>query len=95
MNEHNLNIIGLAKRKGDLIVGSKAIIEALQKKEKLMVFLASDAGDNTKKKIKDKTLHYNAVLDQTYSKASLEKAIGKKATSVVAIKHSKLLNALK
>ncbi len=93
--DHNLNILGLAMRKGDLVIGSKQVIDYIQSNKKPVVFLASDAGKNTQKKIEDKTNHYEIILHQTFTTKTLSLAIGKKAISVVAIKQCELKNALK
>lgn len=59
MNEGNrqkaMNLIGLAMRAGKLITGEELTIADIRKQKAKIVFVANDASENTKKKVKDKS----------------------------------------
>ena len=42
-----LNLLGLARRGGNIALGEESVAEACQKKKAVVVFLASDAGETT------------------------------------------------
>lgn len=72
-------------RKGDVVIGAKRVIETLPKQKHATVFLAKDAGENTKKKILDKTTHYGFECIRDYTSEALSKAVGKKNITVLAL----------
>ena len=49
-----LNLLGLARRAGQLVTGEGMVLTALQKDQVRIVLLASDAGQATIKKVTDK-----------------------------------------
>ncbi|MDE7094928.1 MAG: hypothetical protein K2O23_00415, partial [Anaeroplasmataceae bacterium] len=59
------------------------------------LFLAKDASDNTKKKIKDKASFYQIELDESYSSEELSHAIGKTNRMVIGIVNQGFLKILK
>ena len=58
-------------------------------------FLANDASDNAKKRIKDKAKYYNVEVDDSYSSFELSTAIGKSGRMVVGITNSGFVKILK
>lgn len=47
MTDHVLNTLGLARRSGNLAIGEEPVTEAVKSRKAKVVFLASDAAENT------------------------------------------------
>ncbi len=86
-----INMLGLAAKKGDIVVGGKRVLSAVQETQNLYIFMARDLGDNTRKKLTDKARTYQIPCNQTFSEAELSSAIGRAHVKVVAIKDSPLM----
>ncbi|MFW5892976.1 MAG: L7Ae/L30e/S12e/Gadd45 family ribosomal protein [Bacillota bacterium] len=89
-----LGLIGLAARAGGVVDGSERVLSALKKSHRPIVFLASDAGENTAKKIHDKCTHYQVALNEGFTKEELSKAIGKKNRTVIAVTDERFVKPL-
>lgn len=76
--DKTLQLLSLARKANKLITGEEFVTDAIRNKKVFLVFLASDAGVNTTKKITDKTKYYNIPLINAYSCLELSQAIGKK-----------------
>lgn len=61
-NNRLVSTVGLCRRAGKTVLGSDLVCKALRRKELFLVLLASDASDNTKKRIRDKTSFYKVSL---------------------------------
>ena len=62
-NKGLLRLLGLAARAGKLVYGTPMVCEALKKNDKIcLVFVAKNASDNTKKRIKDRCEFYKKQL---------------------------------
>ncbi|HEL2057965.1 TPA: YlxQ-related RNA-binding protein [Streptococcus suis] len=72
-----LNLLGLAQRAGRLISGEELVVEAIQKKQAKLVYLAEDAGPNLRKKITDKSQTYQIEVVTAFSTLELSAAVGK------------------
>lgn len=83
MNNY-LNTIGLACRARKVVTG-ETLITKIRSQEVDFVIIATDASDNTKKKITDKCTSYNIdyVIASTISE--LSKAIGKNNRVAIGI----------
>lgn len=75
--EKLLNFLGLAMRAGKLVTGEELTINDIRSNKAKFVFVAADASDNTRKKIKDKCSYYNVSWDESFTQAELSQAIGK------------------
>lgn len=80
-----LNTLGLCKRANKLITGEEFVLDKIKSQKALIVFLASDAGKNTTKRIKDKTTFYNIRLVTSFTTAELNKTIGTNNRKVLAV----------
>ncbi|MFW5893228.1 MAG: L7Ae/L30e/S12e/Gadd45 family ribosomal protein [Bacillota bacterium] len=89
-----LGLLGLAARAGGVIDGSERVLAALRKSHKPIVFLASDAGGNTAKKIHDKCAFYQIELNERFTKEALSKAVGKKNRTVLAVTDQRFVKPL-
>jgi ribosomal protein L7Ae-like RNA K-turn-binding protein len=45
-----LNMLGLARRAGKLVTGEELVVDEVRKQKAKLVFVASDASENTRKK---------------------------------------------
>ena len=57
--DKTLQLLSLIKKANKLITGEEFVTDAIRKNKIYLVFLASDAGVNTTKKITDKTKFYH------------------------------------
>ena len=76
--DKTLQLLSLIKKANKLITGEEFVTDAIRKNKVFLVFLASDAGVNTTKKINDKTKYYNVPLISSYTSLELSNVIGKK-----------------
>jgi len=93
--QRTLQNIGLAMRAKALITGEEFSLVEIKKKAAYLVFLASDAGVNTAKRITDKCLFYEVPLITDFTSDELNKAIGKENRKVLAITSQKFAKLLK
>ena len=86
MNESNnetmqrrklISLISLSMRAGKIVSGEDSCVKALQSGRARVVFVASDASDNTRKKFADKSSYYGVPCYSYFSKADIESSIGK------------------
>ena len=82
----NKGALGLAYAARKVVIGTEEVVKSLQKKQLYLVLLATDASENTIKKIKDKTNTYQIELIHTYTTLDISSAIGKKNIKVIGIK---------
>ncbi|CAM3990238.1 YlxQ-related RNA-binding protein [Catellicoccus marimammalium] len=80
-----LNLLGIAQRAAQLVTGESLTLEAIRKKRIALVFVASDASENTKKQFCDKAKYYQIPLFMPYTSLELSQAIGQKR-SVIGIR---------
>ncbi|TYR82758.1 YlxQ family RNA-binding protein [Priestia megaterium] len=85
MNEQWSSFLGLANRARKLISGEELVVGEVRKQKAKLVLLASDASDNTKKKVTDKCAYYNVPVRIVADRYALGQAIGKDARVVVAV----------
>lgn len=84
-HERILNLLGLARRAGQVVTGEGAVIKGLRAGQVHLIFLAADAGAATAKKVGDKAATFKAPVCRQYSRATLSQAIGQ-SRSVIGIK---------
>lgn len=73
-----LNLLGIAMRAGKLVTGEELVIKSIQKRQAKFIFVAHDASENTKKKLRDKSSHYKVPIDDSLEQMALSSAIGRK-----------------
>ena len=71
------NLLGLAQRAGRMVSGEEFVVEAIQKGQVKLVYLAEDAGPNLTKKITDKSQTYQVQVVTAFSTLELSAAVGK------------------
>lgn len=90
-----LQNLGLCNRASGLISGIELVCEYLASGKVYYIFLANDASDNTKKKIRNKALYYNVEVDESYSSSELSLAVGKINRMVLGVTQKGFLKILK
>ncbi len=78
-------ILGLARRAGALISGTETVLNHIRNKRALLVIIADDASENTKKTIINKCGYYDVMLIERYTADELNKAVGKSGHKVFAV----------
>ena len=79
-NQSILNLLGLARRAGELISGEDTVLKAIRSRQVQLVLIASDAGNTTSKKFQDKCHYYEIPFDMTFEKQQLNSATGQART---------------
>lgn len=85
MSNSYLNLLGLAYRARKISTGEQSIIKDIQSKRAKLVLIATDIGEQTKKKITDKCHSYNIPYEIVDNRDILGNAIGKSSRVAVAI----------
>ena len=80
-----LNLLGLAMRARKVVLGTDFVIKEAAKHPGSVLFLASDAGDNVRKKIEDKSKVYHMTVIKDFNTLELSNAIGKENRVVVLV----------
>lgn len=80
-----LQLIGLALRGRRAVAGSDVVFEKIRKKAAALVFLAADAGENARKKYRDKCAFYEIPLVEHFTRSQLGRVCGRSNTVVIAV----------
>lgn len=75
--DKTLQLLSLVRKANKYISGLEFVTDAIRKNKVYLVFLASDAGINTTKTIKDKTKYYEIPLIISYTSEELSSIFGK------------------
>lgn len=90
-----LNTLGIAFRAGKVISGEEFVVDGIRSGKVKLVLLATDAGVNTTKKVKDKSSSYNVDLIHAYTSLELSTSIGKVNRKVIGVTDKKLATSIK
>lgn len=88
------SLLGIAMRGRNLVSGEYQTLEAVKKGSAMLVIVAEDASDNTKKLFSDKCSFYEVPVFRYGTKESLGWAIGKDLRSSVCICDAGLADAM-
>lgn len=78
MNKQKVkNMLGLAMRAGKIVSGEELVLREIRQQNVPLVFVASDASQNTQKKIKDKGAFYHVTVLDTFTSEEIVQSIGK------------------
>jgi ribosomal protein L7Ae-like RNA K-turn-binding protein len=80
-----LSGLGMAMRAGKLATGDETALKAVQQGKAFLVFVATDASENTKKKYRDKCATYRVRLVEAFDRYTLGAAIGKADRVIAAV----------
>ena len=90
-----LNLIGMARKSGQVISGSNAVMTALrQPKGQAVVLISEDISDGIAAKIRELSDRQNVSCSQLFSKGMLGQVLGKGERSVLAIQSGALAKAI-
>lgn len=94
-NDRTLSMLGLAKKAGKVVSGEFSVENALKGRKALLVILASDTSENTKKKFTNMSTYRNIpLIIAEANKEALGKAVGCELRSVVAVNDPGFANKL-
>jgi ribosomal protein L7Ae-like RNA K-turn-binding protein len=79
------NIIGLALRARKVTVGTDVTMTSLRNKKVLLIILATDASNTTKKKVYDKAKTYETEVIEELTSFEISNALGKDDIKVIGI----------
>ena len=88
------SLLGIAMRGHNLVSGEFQTLEAIKKGSAMLVIIAEDASDNTKKLFADKCLFYEVPVYNYGTKEDLGRAIGKDLRSSVGVCDAGLADAI-
>ncbi|CBH21811.1 Ribosomal protein [Acetoanaerobium sticklandii] len=80
-----LTLIGFAYKSRKMVSGEGITLEAIKKNKVKLVFLASDASENTRKRIKDKCSYRDIPVSEELDRQQIGNAIGKDERVVIGI----------
>ena len=89
-----LSLLGIAMRGRNLVSGEFQTQEAVKNGSAMLVIIAEDASDNTKKLFTDKCSFYEVPVQQYGTKEELGKAIGKDLRSSIGVCDAGLADAI-
>jgi ribosomal protein L7Ae-like RNA K-turn-binding protein len=87
-------MLGMAMRARKVITGEEMVLQAVRNGQARLVLLASDASENTAKKVHDKCSYYGVSCVTTGDRYSLGHAIGKDGRVTVAVTDGKLAESI-
>ncbi len=89
-----LSLLGIAMKGRNLVSGEFQTLEAIKKGSAMLVIIAEDASDNTKKLFTDKSAFYKVPVVRFGTKEDLGHAIGKEQRSSVGVCDAGLADAI-
>ncbi len=89
-----LSYLGLAMRGRNLVSGEFQTEDAVKSGKAILVIVAEDASENTKKLFQDKCSYYEVPVYSYGTKQSLGRAIGKDQRSSLAVTDAGLAQAI-
>lgn len=89
------SLLGIAMRGRNLVSGEHQTLEAVKKGTAMLVVIAEDASDNTKKLFSDKCSFYKVPVFRYGTKENLGRAIGKDFRSSVCVCDAGLADAVR
>ena len=84
-----LQTLGLAYKAKRILIGED-VITALKNKKVVLIILANDVSENTKKRFHDKSQFYSVEIIECFSKIEIGGALGKSYISAIGILDIKL-----
>ena len=89
-----LSLLGMAMKGRNLVSGEFQTLEAIRKGSAMLVIIAEDASDNTRKLFADKCTWYQVPMVYYGTKETLGKAIGKDFRSSLGVCEAGLADAI-
>lgn len=92
--ERVYGLLGLTTKSGNIVFGTEACIEKIEKRIAKLVIVASDASEKTKKNIKYICDKNNIPIKVFGTIDKISKCIGKNNKAVIGIKNESLANQI-
>ena len=89
-----LSLLGMAMRGRNLVSGEFQTLEAIRKGSAMLVIIAEDASDNTRKLFADKCSFYKVPIQFFGTREALGRAIGKDFRSSLGVCEAGLADAI-
>ena len=80
-----LQVLGLANRANELVLGYDPVLSSIQKNKVKLVLIASDASNKTKDTFSKKCFFYKIEISEVFTSEELSQALGRKV-KIVGIK---------
>lgn len=80
-----LQLLGLAMRARKVVLGEEFVLKELSKNNDSILFLASDSGDNIKKKVEERASYYDFTCIDFFTTDELSSAIGKQNRKTILV----------
>ncbi len=84
-NKRVLGLLGLCTKAGNIVYGTDACIEKIQKNKIQLIIVATDAADRTKRNFEFYCSQKNIPIIMFSTKEELSKSIGQKNKAVIGI----------
>ncbi|MBF0710073.1 MULTISPECIES: ribosomal L7Ae/L30e/S12e/Gadd45 family protein [unclassified Gemella] len=91
----SLNLLGLMTRAGKIVTGEELITKNIQESKIQLLLIATDCGNNTKKKLSDKSEYYKINKLEYFTIDEISRAIGRENRVAVGITDSGFSKRLK
>ncbi len=89
-----LNLLGIAKKAGKLVLGTDSILNVLPSKKIKLLFIASDASVATKDRFDKKAFFYQIRVVDEYTTNELSKALGVTQIKIIGVNDEGFAKAL-
>lgn len=89
-----LSLLGLAMRGRNLVSGEFQTVESVKTGSAMLIIIAEDASENTKKLFRDKCAYYEVPIYEYGTKEGLGRAIGKDIRSSLGVCDAGLADAI-
>ena len=93
-NTRVLGLLGLCAKSGNVVFGTDACIEQLEKNKIKLLIVANDASDRTKRNFERLSQKVNIPICIYETIESLSRSIGKSNKAVIGIKNESLANQI-
>lgn len=90
-----MSVLGIARKSGALLVGSKAAEEAIFRKKAKLIVLCDDAGNSTKRNFKHLAEKNNVEIISFPSKKGLGSLVGFAEASVIVLTNDNFVDSVK
>lgn len=88
------SMLGIARKGGNISIGFDATVSDVEKSKSILVIIASDASDKTKKNIKFICDKYNCNYIEFGEKEIIGKSLGRKVVGVLSIRDKNIASYL-
>ena len=88
------SLIGLCRKAGRLVSGSHMTEEAIRSGQAKLVIVTTDASDNTRKRMHDKSAYYHVPIVEYGTMEVLGKSIGQGARTALAVTDTGFADAI-